>query len=98
AAERALKDIFISMETGARPSVEGVTLPSSQSHTREKANVTTYLRRSNVAQIGHPVRRYTVVPLEETVSPTPEPVRPAPPRKSPDRSPPVTAPELQPTE
>jgi hypothetical protein len=31
-----------------------------------------------MAQIGQPIRRYTVIPLEETVSPTHEPVNPPP--------------------
>jgi hypothetical protein len=30
-----------------------------------------------MGQIGQPVRRYTVVPLEEPVSPTAEPLMPA---------------------
>jgi hypothetical protein len=37
-----------------------------------------------VGQIGEPVRRYTVIPLEEPVSPTHEPVVPPPP---PEKSP-----------
>jgi len=49
-----------------------------------------------MAQIGQPVRRYTVIPLEEPVSPTAEPVIPLPPSKSPDKAPPVTKPEPQP--
>jgi hypothetical protein len=51
-----------------------------------------------VAQIGQPVRRYTIIPLEEPVSPTPEPVRPAPPSESPDNAPPLTKPEPEPVE
>jgi hypothetical protein len=51
-----------------------------------------------VAQIGQPVRRYTIIPLEEPVSPTPEPVTPPPPRKSPNSTPPVIKPEPQPVE
>jgi hypothetical protein len=51
-----------------------------------------------VAQIGQPVRRYTLIPLEEPVSPTPEPVTPPPPSKSLNRTPPVTKPEPQPVE
>jgi hypothetical protein len=51
-----------------------------------------------MGQIGQPVRRYTVVPLEEPVSPTAEPVIPPPPSKSPDKAQPVTKPEPQPAE
>jgi hypothetical protein len=51
-----------------------------------------------VAQIGQPVRRYTIIPLEEPVSPTPEPVTPPPPGKAPNNAPPVTKPEPQPVE
>ncbi len=51
---------------------------------------------SAVAQIGQPVRRYTIIPLEEPVSPTPEPVTRPPPSKSPNNAPPVTRPEPQP--
>jgi len=54
--------------------------------------------REVVAQIGQPVRRYTLIPLEEPVSPTPEPVTPPPPNKSPNRTPPVTKPEPEPVE
>ena len=46
-----------------------------------------------MAQIGEPVRRYTVIPLTEPVSPTREPVTP-PPEKLPTH--PVTEPELEP--
>ncbi len=35
-----------------------------------------------MGQIGQPVRRYTVVPLEEPVSPTAEPATPPPPNKA----------------
>jgi hypothetical protein len=49
-----------------------------------------------VGQIGEPVRRYTVVPLEEPVSPTHEPVAPPPPEKSPITAPPVRKPEPEP--
>jgi len=49
--------------------------------------------RSVVAQIGEPVRRYTVIPLEEPVSPTHEPATPPP--TSPDKAP-VTKPEPEP--
>jgi hypothetical protein len=48
---------------------------------------------SAVAQIGQPVRRYTVIPLTEPVSPTREPVTP-PPRRLP--TPPLTEPEPEP--
>jgi hypothetical protein len=37
-----------------------------------------------MGQIGQPVRRYTVVPLEEPVSPTAEPATPPPPSKAPN--------------
>jgi hypothetical protein len=53
---------------------------------------------SAVAQIGQPVRRYTIIPLEEPVSPTPEPFTPPPPSKSPNSTPPVIKPEPQPVE
>jgi hypothetical protein len=33
-----------------------------------------------VGQIGEPVRRYTVIPLDEPVSPTNEPIMPPPPK------------------
>ena len=49
-----------------------------------------------MGQICQPVRRYTVVPLEEPVSPTAEPVMPPPPNKAPNSPPPVTKPEPQP--
>jgi len=49
-----------------------------------------------VGQIGEPVRRYTVIPLEEPVSPTHEPVVPPPPEKSPITTPPVRNPEPEP--
>jgi hypothetical protein len=48
-----------------------------------------------VGQIGEPVRRYTVIPLKEPVSPNLEPVTPPPPSKSPDIHP-LTKPEPQP--
>jgi hypothetical protein len=51
-----------------------------------------------MGQIGQPIRRYTVVPLEEPVSPTAEPVTPPPPNKLPDIAPPVTKPEPEPVE
>jgi hypothetical protein len=37
-----------------------------------------------MAQIGRPVRRYTVVPLNEPVSPTNEPVLAQPPKNVPN--------------
>jgi hypothetical protein len=49
-----------------------------------------------VGQIGEPIRRYTVIPLEEPVSPTPERITPPPPSKSPEKAPPVTEPEPEP--
>jgi hypothetical protein len=49
-----------------------------------------------VAQIGQPVRRYTVIPLEEPVSPTAEPIIPPPPDRAPNKPAPVTKPELEP--
>jgi hypothetical protein len=50
-----------------------------------------------MGQIGQPVRRYTVIPLEEPVSPTTEPVIPlTPPNKAANSPPPVTKPELEP--
>jgi hypothetical protein len=49
-----------------------------------------------MAQIGQPVRRYIVVPLEEPVSPTREPALPPPPSRSLEKSPPITKPELEP--
>src|SRR6266516_2240066 len=59
---------------------------------------TTGLCEENImAQIGEPVRRYTVIiPLNEPVSPTPERVSPPLPNKSPDPAPPATKPELTP--
>jgi hypothetical protein len=53
-------------------------------------------RRSAVGRIGDPVRRYTVIPLEEPVSPTAEPLSPPPPEKTPEKAPPVTHPEPEP--
>ncbi len=81
------------MTFGARPDCAG-----------EKGNALVYYdgtgnpcrEGSAVAQIGQPVRRYTLIPLEEPVSPTPEPVTPPPPSKSPNRTPPVIKPEPQP--
>jgi hypothetical protein len=46
-----------------------------------------------MAQIGEPIRRYTVIPLEEPVSPTREPVTPPP--KMPEKAP-ATNPEPEP--
>jgi hypothetical protein len=46
-----------------------------------------------MGQIGEPVRRYTVIPLEEPVSPTNEPVTPPPPNKTPSPTQPVPKPE-----
>src|SRR6266487_4394768 len=40
-------------------------------------------RKVAMAQIGQPIRRYTVIPLQEPVSPTPERIAPPPPIKSP---------------
>jgi len=51
---------------------------------------------SFMGQIGQPVRRYTVVPLEEPVSPTADPVVPPPPSKAPNNPAPVTKPEPEP--
>ncbi len=56
------------------------------------------VERKMMGQIGEPIRRYTVVPLEEPVSPTPERVAPPHPSRSPEKSPPVTKPEPQPAE
>src|SRR5262249_6367630 len=52
--------------------------------------------RVTVAQIGEPIRRYTVIPLDEPVSPTKEPATPPPPNKVPSPTSPVTKPESQP--
>jgi hypothetical protein len=49
-----------------------------------------------MGQIGEPVRRYTVVPLDEPVSPTNEAVLPKPPNKTPNPTAPQTKPEPQP--
>jgi hypothetical protein len=48
-----------------------------------------------MSQIGEPIRCYTVVPLQEPVSPTPERVTPPPP-KHPELAPPITQPEAEP--
>ena len=47
-----------------------------------------------MAQIGQPVRRYTVIPLNEPVAPSDEPV--LPPRNVPTRPAPVIKPEPEP--
>jgi hypothetical protein len=49
-----------------------------------------------VARIGDPVRKYTVIPLKESVLPTAEPMRPPPPNRAPTNPAPVTKPELEP--
>ncbi len=49
-----------------------------------------------MAQIGQPVRRYTVIPLKEPVSPTHEPVTRPPPEKSPTPTAPVPNPQPEP--
>jgi hypothetical protein len=46
-----------------------------------------------MGQIGEPLRRYTIIPLQEPVAPTPERVAPPPPNRSPDTAPPITTPE-----
>jgi hypothetical protein len=46
-----------------------------------------------MGQIGEPVRRYTVVPLDEPVLPTNEAVLPKPPNKTPNPTAPQTKPE-----
>jgi len=49
-----------------------------------------------MGQIGEPLKRYTIIPLEEPVAPTPERVSPPPtPNRSPEPVPPVTRPEPQ---
>ena len=48
-----------------------------------------------MGQIGEPIRRYTVIPLEEPVAPTPERVSPPPPNRSPEPASPITTPEPQ---
>jgi hypothetical protein len=49
-----------------------------------------------MGQIGQPIRRYTVIPLEEPVAPTAEPMMPPPPSRAPNDPAPVTKPEPQP--
>jgi hypothetical protein len=49
-----------------------------------------------MGQIGQPIRRYTVIPLEEPIAPTAEPVRPSHPNKAPNNPAPATRPEPQP--
>ncbi len=51
-----------------------------------------------MGQIGEPVRRYTVIPLEEPVSPTHEPVVSPPPEKSPTIPSPVRKSEPEPVQ
>jgi len=51
--------------------------------------------RKAMGQIGEPIRRYTVIPLEEPVAPTPERVSPPPPSRSPQPASPITSPEPQ---
>ena len=53
-------------------------------------------RKTAMAQIGQPLRRYTVKPLHEPVSPTPERIVPPPPIKSPEEAPPVKNPKPEP--
>jgi hypothetical protein len=48
-----------------------------------------------VGQIGDPIRQYTVIPLEDPVSPTKEPATSPPPNKAPSPTIPVTKPEPQ---
>ncbi len=56
------------------------------------------VRRNAMGQVGQPVRRYIVIPLQEPVSPTAEPVMPRPPSKSHSEAPPVTTPEPEPAQ
>jgi hypothetical protein len=49
-----------------------------------------------MGQIGQPIKPYTIVPLEESVAPTAEPVTPPPPNKAPNSPAPLTKPEPQP--
>ncbi len=53
-------------------------------------------RKVAMAQIGQPIRRYTVIPLQEPVSPTPERIAPPPPIKSPAETRPVINPKPEP--
>jgi hypothetical protein len=46
-----------------------------------------------MGQIGQPIKRYTIVPLDEPVAPTAEPVTSPPPNKAPNNPAPVTRPE-----
>jgi len=67
----------------------------------EAGNVLVYNVKKNredqaMGQIGQPIRRYTVIPLEEPIAPNTEPVRPSPPNKAPNNPVPVTRPEPQP--
>ena len=65
---------------------------------RDRWNAGHHQGRPAMGQIGEPIRRYTVIPLEEPVSPTPELVTPPPPSKAPNSAPPVTKPEPEPVE
>jgi len=49
-----------------------------------------------MAQIGQPVRRYTLVPMNEPVAPTNEPVLPPPSRSVPNHPTPLIKPEPEP--
>jgi len=51
-----------------------------------------------MAQIGQPIRRYTVIPLGEPVAPTAEPVPPLPPARAPGTPAPATVPEREPAD
>ena len=53
-------------------------------------------RKTAMAQIGQPTRGYTIIPLQEPVSPTPERIAPPPPIKSPEETPPVKNPKSEP--
>ncbi len=53
-------------------------------------------RKTAMAQIGQPLRRYTIIPLQEPVSPTPERIVPPPPIKSPAETLPVKNPKPEP--
>ncbi len=49
-----------------------------------------------MGQPGQPVRRYTLVPLEDPVLSPAKPTSPPPPNKAPNSPPAVTKPELEP--
>jgi hypothetical protein len=49
-----------------------------------------------MGQTGQPVKRYTLVPLEDPVLPPAKPTSPPPPNKAPNSPPAVTKPELEP--